>query len=203
MKFQKYVLSVAAALTACGVSIGLIEIGRYLTTNSAPEVKEEIRTVTIDELRYPQPVIAPQVADNAPESETQDFITPLFSPDGEYFIMGDKLPKGFEDFERFEIQTADYSKATEENNWAYYDIAPEGAVVTNKEFHYKKIYVSEERLSFETETIKGISYKFAGEFVSQEEVDKGENAFIKGTLTKLKDGKKIAEAKVSFEMGGC
>jgi hypothetical protein len=51
MKFQKYVLSAAAALTAFGLSVGLFDIGRYLTANSAPEVKqvEEVKTVTIEE----------------------------------------------------------------------------------------------------------------------------------------------------------
>lgn len=204
MKIQKFILSAAAALTAFGVSVGLFEIGSYLTADSAPEVKqeEEVRTLTVEELRFPQTETAPQISETVPADETEEYTKPEFSPEGNFYILDD-LPKGFKDFEDLQIETADYSKASEENNWAYYEIPPQGFFQTTKKFHFKRISVSEERLSFETEAIKGISYKFVGEYLSAEELEPDDYTFIKGILTKLKDGKKIAEAEVKFAIGGC
>ena len=197
---------IGGALTAFGLSVGLFDIGRYLTANSAPEVKqvEEVKTVTIDELRSSQTDLEPKIEEPAPVVESEETTKPEFYADGYYYIIGD-APKGFKDFDSLTIETTDYNLATPENDYKYINIPPKGYVFTTKEFNFKRISVSEKRISFETETIKGISYKFVGEF-TEEEVELGEYteyALIKGTLTKMRDGKKITAAEVKLAAGGC
>jgi hypothetical protein len=213
MKLQKIILCVAVALTAFGASFGLLEIVRYLTAEEeikcvaveATQPAKSEANVTLDSL--PSKVtILPTRAEvskseekNEDDSENEEYIG------GEYYIIGE-LPKGFKDFHSLIVETTDYSLASAEKGYQDIHIPPEGYVyANNKEFTFKRVAVSRKQLSFETEAIKGVSYKFTGKHVD-EALDVGEymaHADLEGVLTKLKDGKKIAEFKVKLEVGGC
>jgi len=211
MKFQKIFLCVAVALTAFGVSCGLFEILRYLTADSAPKAEPVSavveKTVSADTMPpevtvFPPPPAAPTVSET--EKKDEDETDYADYPDGEYYIIGE-LPKGFKDFDSLIVQTTDYSLASAENNYKEVQIAPKGYVYAKQKFDFRRIAVSRKRLSFETVTIKGVSYKFVGKFV-EETIDMGEymeHVELEGDLIKMRDGKKIAGFKVKLARGGC
>ena len=62
-------------------------------------------------------------------------------------------------------------------------------------------------MAFETENIKGVSYKFSGKFVEKAPFWNlsEQKTVLKGHLIKMKKGKKIAETDLDFFWyeGGC
>ena len=80
-----------------------------------------------------------------------------------------------------------------------------------KRFEFSWLNIANKRISFVTQSKKGVSYQFDGKFVEEEIKLKDENdeeytekVVLKGRLTKWRDGKKIAESKVKFsELFGC
>lgn len=217
MKLQKYFLCLAVALAAFGLSLGLIDIGRYLRTAFSAEAKKEepARTLTVEEITYPPRVVESEISQVAeqpsPVIESEENTAPEFYPDGDYYIIGD-LPKGFKDFETLSIVTVNYVKASEEDNYQYVPIVPKGFVEAKKEFNFTRINIANKQIAFETEAKNGISYQFFGEFVEEEEIkikakdgeEYTEYAVLKGRLKKMRDGKKIAESEVKLAyMHGC
>lgn len=95
--------------------------------------------------------------------------------------------------------TSSTPRVEERVNWI--SQTPRGLLVTdNGTYPWKKESISVENFSFETETRKGQSYKFVGNFTSggnYEEV-KPKDAVLVGRLTKIADGKTVAEEEVSF-----
>ena len=226
MKLKIYALWFVVALTAFGLSLGLIEIGRYLQTAFSSEAKNEAKkdeakkeesvgTVTIEEITYPPRVVnlttVPVVEQPAPVIESKENTENEFYADGDYYIIG-KLPKGFRDFEILSIVTRDYENASEENNYEGAPIPPKGFFLIKKEFNFTRINIANRQIAFETEAKKGVSYQFAGEFIEGEAIEvKDKDGYeytdyvvLKGRLKKMRDGKKIAESEVKFAiMHGC
>jgi hypothetical protein len=54
------------------------------------------------------------------------------------------------------------------------------------------------KISFVTEPVGGTSYSFDGEFLAKAKLEKGSYVELTGTLRKLKDGRKVVEAKLKF-----
>jgi len=209
MKLQKIILCVAVSLTAFGASLGLLEIGNYLRTAFQPskvEIKppEPFAPIVYAPERIPE--IKPPVAEADPAIEPAE--EPFdYGESGDYYIIG-KNPKGFADFENLAITTHDYSEKLEKA----VRIKPTGSLVMKKEFKFSWINITNKRISFVTQTRKGISYQFDGKFIEEVEVklkdDNGEEytdyVVLKGRLTKWRNGIKIAEAKVRFALShGC
>lgn len=208
MKLQKIILCAAVALAAFGFSLGLFEIGNYLRPAFKP-LKVEIKT--------PQPLASPVVYPERipdfpqPVFEPAEEIEPAEEPDdwgetGDYYIIGEN-PKGFEDFQYLSVSTRDYSEKLEK----VVAVKPYGLIETEKEFKFSWLNITGKRISFVTKTRQGVSYQFDGKFIEAEEVEyriKDEvltdTAVLKGRLTKWRNGKKIAEAKVKLAMShGC
>jgi len=208
MKLQKIILCVAIALTAFGVSLGLLEIGGYLRAALQP-VRAEVKPITppIVPVVYPPPVVEykePEGVAEANQPEEDEYCE--FSETGDYTIIGQN-PKGFEDFDYLSVITFEYDEKSGEN----IAVKPKGLVQTKKEFKFTWINIADRRISFITQAKKGISYQFDGMFVREEiklKDESGENyteqAVLKGRLIKWLNGKKIAESKVKFsELCGC
>lgn len=220
MNLRFFAYRLAAALTAFALGVGIFNAGQYLqsffqTTETATTVERETLSVPA----RPAPTVVFEISEprgygyavvEAPAATEEK--EPAFNPDGDYYIVG-ILPKGFKDFNDLSVTTRDYENASEENNYEGAPIPPEGFIYAGKKFEFKRININGKQISFETETIKGISYKFVGEFiVDVEEVIKyrdangnkiAESAMLKGRLTKMRDGKKTAEIKAHFAAGGC
>ena len=122
----------------------------------------------------------------------------MFDPEGNYSIMGDS-PKGFEDFYNFTITNKNFAGDSEDENWRKL-IAPIGFVEASNQYEFRNISIGNGKIQFRTKTIKGISYKFSGEFLI-----KGnfytlapDEKVLEGVLTKLQSNKMTAKSTVTF-----
>jgi hypothetical protein len=206
MKLQKIILCVAVALTSFGTSLGLLEIGSYLSSSVRAalqplrvEIKplEPFTPLTYAPERLPefeQPVDTP-VEKTRPE---------VWVESGYYLIIGDN-PKGFANFDNIMFDMDEYDEKL-------------GKVVADKPFgifcntdnvlnqFITRMNIKGKRLTLETDEQRGVSYQFDGKFIKEEVKAKysdgsGEytaTAVLKGRLTKWRNGVKIAEAEVKF-----
>lgn len=213
MKIRNYLLCIAIGIAAFVFGINIVNVRQYFQSvflaaeqEKEPE-KESAATITYEELIYPprnieqaKIGIVEQMVTNI-ESEEKNFCQ--FDGGGNYYIIGD-LPKGFKDFDTLSIVTRDYE--TEPEDVDGIPIPPKGYVITSKEFKFTRINIAGKQISFETQTKKGISYQFAGKFIDERKATDEETDYpeLVGRLIKMRDGKKIAQSKVSFGiMCGC
>jgi hypothetical protein len=209
MKFQKIIMCIAVALTAFGASLGLLEIGRYISAFFQP-TKAEVKLIKPIPspvfyqppiVKFEQPVVSPPEVSDSKLEETCEF-----NQQGNYVIIGEN-PKGFEDFSYFSIVTTHYDSKTDK----LIPIKPYGWIELTKKFNLSWLNFTGKRISFVSQAKKGVSYQLDGKFVNEEIKLKDEDGeeyteqvVLKGRLTKWRDGKKIAEAKVKFsELFGC
>lgn len=126
-----------------------------------------------------------------------DYNPVKFNPRGTYFPLS-PLPKGFQDFELFEIANdEDASQA-----WG-------SAIVqtrTNNESDFQNanfLLITEKRISFfaAPRFDPQFEYRFEGDFLGNPArlTDTGKAA-VRGTLTKMRNGHKVAECVVSFDV---
>ena len=217
MKYQKYMLSAVAALAAFGVGFGLIELVRALLPAEPAKIEQPspVRQLTVADVTFPTPASAkPEIAAPAPPEiapaaepapEPDETAQTPFNPTDAYYAV-DKLPKGFRDFEELSLATVDYSTANEKNDYRPTPIPPKGTLLMKKNFAFKTVAVSPEFLSFETETVKGVKYRFAGRFVNEEveSEEYSETVVIKGRLMKYRDGRKVGETELRLAvLHGC
>jgi hypothetical protein len=68
-----------------------------------------------------------------------------------------------------------------------------------RQFKSRRITVTNEQITFETEAVRGVSYQFTGRFIKHQ-VDKGQllDATLKGRLMKFVNGNKVAEARLDL-----
>lgn len=211
-------MCVAALLATFGAAVGLTGLGRYLSAANAAdqlEIKKafsEIQNSAPSTEEIEKTIAAAKQKNDQEAEKTEESTDDKYDYAGEYCLYDDPV-KGFDDFEKLDITTLDYSKATPENSYQTRPIPPEGFIYTTggKLFRYTRISLGKKQISFVTEAKNGISYRFEGEFPSGESIGvKSTNDFVyqervdlKGRLTKLRDGKKIAEAEVKLYVGGC
>ena len=78
--------------------------------------------------------------------------------------------------------------------------------MNGKTFNYKTLTVKQNNFSFTTVTLGGIYYTFAGKFlrggIFAEQDLYDEQPVLEGVLTKYKNGKKVADAKLKFSYFG-
>jgi hypothetical protein len=117
-----------------------------------------------------------------------------FNPDGSFWIIGD-APKSFQDFGGINL-----------NSHGNRRLPSSGVNLTNGAvLKFKTISVAREKFTFVTYVRRGVSYRFSGRFL------KGGNFFsdiadedpvLEGTLTKLSNGKVVAESMLKFSYFG-
>ena len=217
MRIQKFILCTAIALTAFGASLGLLEIGAYLRAAFQP-LKVEFKP--IEPIRspiaappnipnFPPPAFTPTVeSEPVEESEPEDW-----GNTGNYYIIDEK-PKGFEDVTGLDFTDREWNEKAKK----VLPVAPSGSLNTYlekrdelKTYDFSGINIKGNRLSLVTETKRGVSFRFEGRFVEEEVELKTENGekydetvYLKGRLSKWRDGVKIAEAKVRMSIShGC
>jgi hypothetical protein len=114
-----------------------------------------------------------------------------FDPDGSFWIKGDH-PDGFSDFGGINLN----AKRDKHLPNAGLDLN------NGRHFRFKELSVSREKLTFTTVVLSNISYSFSGRFLKGGVYGAGnlddETPVLEGTLIKYRNGKKIAEAKLSF-----
>lgn len=130
---------------------------------------------------------------------------PDFDPTGAYSLDIEKTPKAFADIQYFEIVTSDYTQ--EDGKYTNRPVVPTGELHTTKEFSFSRIAIGNREISFETESVDGISYQFVGLFRNSAELIDCEGCEyppdLNGTLKKVKNGKVVAELNAKFYVAGC
>lgn len=117
-----------------------------------------------------------------------------FNPDGAFFLIG-QAPEGFSDFDGIYL-----------NGRRLRRIPTQALRLQNKTFHYKILNVKQDDFRFTTLTVGGVYFTFVGKFLrggvfaDQDLTD--ERPVLEGTLTKYKNGNKVAEAKLKFSYFG-
>ena len=114
-----------------------------------------------------------------------------FDPDGSFWLHG-QPPNDFSDFGGINLN-AKRSRHL-----------PQPGLETNngKRYRFKTLSVKQERFTFTTMTVAGVSYSFSGRFLKGGVYSSGilddETPVLEGTLTKFRGGAKVAEAKLKF-----
>ena len=114
-----------------------------------------------------------------------------FDPDGSFWLQG-APPNDFSDFGGINLN-AKRSRHL-----------PQPGLETNngKRYRFKTLSVKQERFTFTTMTVAGVSYSFSGRFLKGGVYSSGilddETPVLEGTLTKFRGGNKVAEAKLKF-----
>jgi hypothetical protein len=124
-------------------------------------------------------------------TQSQATRTARFDPDGSFWIKG-QAPADFSDFGDINL-----------NRKHSRHMAKSGVGLTNgKLLPYKLLSVKQERFTFTTTVIGGVSYSFVGKFlrggVFQSTQLDDETPVLEGVLTRYKAGRKVATAKLSF-----
>lgn len=208
MKIKNYLLRLAVAFTAFVFGIASFSVGRYFQSAflTKEQKVESVEPVKTEEIIYPQHIIeqanTPAFEQTDAAADPEENTEYEFDVTGDYYIIGD-LPKGFEDFGEMSITTTDYENVSEENDYKGTPIPPEGFVFMKKKYNFARINIANKRIAFQTETKKGISYKFIGKFIDDQNYSDEDYTDLEGRLTKMRDGKKIAESKVKLVAGGC
>ena len=114
-----------------------------------------------------------------------------FDPDGSFWLQG-APPNDFSDFGGINLN-AKRSRHL-----------PQPGLETNngKRYRFKTLSVKQERFTFTTMTVAGVSYSFSGRFLKGGVYSSGilddETPVLEGTLTKFRGGTKVADAKLKF-----
>ncbi|HEX8247754.1 MAG TPA: hypothetical protein VF599_06265 [Pyrinomonadaceae bacterium] len=205
MKIKNILFRLAAVLTAFMLGVGFFNAAQYgqmfFTTREATAIKQEALSVP------PRPV--PTVIFAAPETAaySEEETETEFDAGDMYYIIGN-LSKQFKDFDNLVVTTRDYRNSSEKNDFRGDPIPPKGYVLTKevKKIKFARINIANRQISFETEAIAGISYRFVGKFIDKHPIIGVYTSYpvLKGQLVKMRDGKMIAVSAVKLgRVGGC
>ena len=117
-----------------------------------------------------------------------------FNPDGSFWIIGD-APKGFQDFGGINL-----------NFHRNRRLPSSGVNLTNGAvLRFQRISIAQQKFTFTTQVRRGTSYRFTGRFLKDgvffaEILD--DDPVLEGTLTKVSNGKVVAEANLKFSYFG-
>lgn len=121
---------------------------------------------------------------------TQHKSAARFDPDGTFWIKGD-TPADFSEFDSINLNA----------KRARY-LEPPGLRTRTTLLRYKTIVVKRDNFAFTTMTVRGVYYAFSGKFLRGGVYGAGdfddETPVLEGTLTRFRDGKKVAEANLKF-----
>ena len=113
-----------------------------------------------------------------------------FDPDGTFWIKGD-TPADFSEFDSINLNAKK----------ARY-LEPAGLRTRTTLHRYKTLIVKRDNFTFMTMTVRGVYYTFSGKFLRGGVYGAGdfddETPILEGTLTRFRDGKKVAEANLTF-----
>lgn len=143
---------------------------------------------------------AASTSDNSAASGAEPYV--FEAGDGAYVFDG-KPPAGFAELEALELPGVRL-KLGENNLIVSASTDPQAFVDTKsgrqvRQFKAKRATVNGDEITFETETVGGVSYQFTGRF-HKDQVDKGQllNATLEGQIVKLVNGKKVASARLNL-----
>jgi hypothetical protein len=116
-----------------------------------------------------------------------------FDPDGSFWLKdGTTPPTEFSDFSAINLNS----------KRARHLPSPGLQLINGTTFRFKTLSVKRDNFTFTTMTVRGVSYGFAGKFLKGGVYGAGdldsETPVLEGTLTKFRNGKKVAEANLKL-----
>lgn len=120
--------------------------------------------------------------------------------EGRFFIDG-KAAKGFAEFEYLFLEGGSFRLSPDKKRM----VADSPATLKGelyrgqRKFRLKKAVMEGEALTFESQAVRGVSFQFSGAVFNAADKDDSDIVIgMKGRLSKLLNGKKVAEAQVTF-----
>ncbi len=212
MKIKKYVFPLAVGILTFALGVSVYTGARIATSLLSSIVWNE--EVVVQAVVGDAPAAAPQIDAKAPEpivvgiEESNPEVSQVepeyeFDGTGEYWLIDDSLPKGFEDLEGLEIVMRDYDVDANDHPSGI-PIPPKGSLQTKETFNFKRIAIGAKEITFQTEEVNGISYKFTGRFLDEEHIEGDEfPSDLAGRLIKFKNGVWIASMHAKFYTSHC
>jgi len=134
------------------------------------------------------------------QAKVSAFVPPLsqkaFRPYG-YFSLVGKPAKGFENFDTIQYWRRADEQTGPDISQRTSGVNETGGVV----YRYATISITRQKFVFTTAKVKGVSYKLTGRFLRSDFVDGEmnlERPVLVGTLSKYKNGKRVAESVVKL-----
>jgi hypothetical protein len=123
-----------------------------------------------------------------------------FDPEGTFNPIGN-APKGLEEVGSIDLFRSGRNRPF--TSHSHSGVATTRGIV----YRFQSISVSQNNFTFKTRARSGISYSFSGRFLKggvYAEMDSSawDQPLLEGTLTKFKNGKKIAESRMRFSYFG-
>ena len=113
-----------------------------------------------------------------------------FDPDGSFWIHGTPPPE-FSDFDSINLNAKRLRR-----------LNPPGLMMRTTRYRYKTLNVKRDNFTFTTMTVRGIYFTFSGRFLKGGVYGAGDlddqTPVLEGTLTRFRNGKKVAEANLKF-----
>ena len=116
-----------------------------------------------------------------------------FDPDGSFWLKdGTTPPTEFSDFSTINLNAKRLRRL------------PSAGLQFNNgtTYRFKTLTVKRDNFTFTTMTLRGVSYSFSGKFLKGGVYASGilddQTPVLEGTLTKFRDGKRVAEANLKF-----
>jgi hypothetical protein len=205
MKMKKYLLSSGVMILCFGVGCVYYAQYEYLSTmfGPAPDVVVDTPAVSYTEpdavvwMPEQTSVLADPGITSSDEPAVDDWWKDYFT--GEYYLAEEKLPKGFRDLEYLELTTHVY---VENSETPWQPVPAKGMLKMGRSYDLMRLSITRSFLTFETETIKGVSYRFSGTVaIPGDDVDE---VRFKGKLMKLKNGRTTDTIDAEFlAVHGC
>ena len=118
-----------------------------------------------------------------------------FRPYGYFSLVERQPPRGFENFDTIQYWRKDQEQTGPDISERTAGVNERGGVV----YKYATVSVTRQKFVFTTAKVKGISYAFSGRFLRSDFVGADldlDKPVLVGTLTKYKNGRRVAEANV-------
>jgi hypothetical protein len=116
-----------------------------------------------------------------------------FDPDGSFFLQnGSTAPTEFSEFSAINLNAKRLRRLP----------SPGLQLNNGTTYRFKTLNVKRDNFTFTTMALRGVSYSFAGKFLKGGVYSSGildeDTPVLEGTLTKFRDGKKVAEANLKL-----
>jgi hypothetical protein len=198
MKRLVFYVGMMLVTFALGVGTNTLFSQQRINFNPPP-IAETVSLAPVELLKEQVPPIPPVPAATPEPILVLDYDPERFTPWAVFYIMGRK-PKAFADVDSLEVALSGHVEAGEgyiQVNTCTPDVACEPASATFA-------LVTERRLFFVTTQLRNseFEYRFDGQFLRTDfnAVEGKKIAVLRGTLTKTKHGRKIAEHTFNFRM---
>lgn len=184
-------------------------VASYLRTEQMPDAKVQALVLPTSSAQPPdlgplESQTADPVLDEIDAEEARKDQVPEYEWSGVYVFDTESMPKAFRGLGYMELNLYDFEKTGEDGEPGV-PIPPKGYLFAGAEFKFKRIAVAGKQISFQTETVNGVSYRFTGEYLALDYCETGgATPDVSGELIKIVNGRWAAAMKAKlYEECGC